>query len=397
MEGLRKRHIALLQNTEITFKRYLFDIIPWDERLLGIKGSRGVGKTTLLLQYIKIKYANSDEALYISLDDLYFSEHKLIDLVNYFIERGGKHLFIDEVHKYKNWSVELKNIYDSHPSFKITFTGSSLLEILNSRSDLSRRALTFNLKGMSFREYLNFYFNSEFNSYSLEHIIRNHVDIAINITSKIKVLKHFNSYLQTGYFPFYSGNSTFYHKRLQEIINLIIEIELPQLRNTEISLSFKIKQLLYIISEVSPFKPNITALANKIKISRKTLLEYLFYLNDANILKSLHKDNYGISLLQKPEKLYIANTNYIFAINEKSPNIGSLRETFFFNQLSNNYKLTYPEKGDFKVNNNYIFEVGGKSKNQKQIINLMNSFIAADDLEIGFENKIPLWLFGFLY
>ena len=304
---------------------------------------------------------------------------------------------MDEVHKYKNWSVEFKNIYDTHPALKVVFTSSSLLEMLNSRSDLSRRALIYEMQGMSYREYLNLNFDTDFPIISLKEILKNHTEIALEIKQKNKPLKEFEKYLEIGYFPFYQGNKELYYKRLDQIISMIVEIELPLLRNTDVSISSKIRQLIYIISQSVPFKPNISSLANKIQITRKTLLEYLNYLNEANVFRSLHKNSHGISLLQKPEKIFLENTNYMHAIMDEKPNIGSLRETFFLNQLSAKYKITYPDRGDFLVAEKYLFEVGGKEKNTKQITGIKNAFIASDDIEIGYENKIPLWLFGFLY
>jgi len=397
MEKLRKRHNNLIEETNVSFQRYLLKLLPWNERLVGIKGSRGIGKTTLLLQYIKQTYGLSTNALYISLDDLYFTENHLINFVEDFVGKGGEHLFIDEVHKYKNWSIELKNIYDTYSKLKIVFTGSSLLEILNSRSDLSRRALVYNMQGMSFREYLNFNFKKNLPKIDFQYLLENHIKIALEISKKTKPLKHFETYLKVGYFPFYEQNDIVYYKRLQEIINVIIEIELPLLRNTEISIINKIKQLLYIISQTVPFKPNISALANKVKTTRKTILEYINYLNEANVFKIIHKDTFGIGLLQKPEKLFLENTNYMYAINNTNPNIGSLRETFFLNQLSESHTITYPENGDFLIDNTFLFEVGGKNKTKRQIKEIDKAFIAADNIELGYENKIPLWMFGFLY
>lgn len=397
MRNLRKRHIGLIEDTDLSFQRYLIDKLPWEQRLLGIKGSRGVGKTTMLLQYIKQNYALSDEALYISLDDLYFTENKLIDLAEDFISVGGEHLFIDEVHKYKNWSVEIKNIYDYFKKLKIVFTGSSLLEILSSRSDLSRRALIFDMQGLSFREFINLELNADFNEIKFSDLLGNHTEIALNISKEIKPLKYFDTYLKTGYFPFFKQGESLYYIRLQEILNMIIEIELPLLRNTDISIVRKIQQMLYIISQSVPFKPNISALSNKINTTRKTILEYINHLNDANVFNILHKDTFGISILQKPDKLYLENTNFAYAISYELPNIGSIRETFFLNQLLQNHQVTYPDKGDFLVDNKYLFEIGGKNKTGKQITGVENAFIAADNIEYGYDNKIPLWLFGFLY
>lgn len=397
MDKLIRKHRNLIKETKLDFQRYLLDKLPWKERLIGIKGARGIGKTTMLLQYIKKEYGVSNTALYITLDDLYFTDNRLVDFVDDFVSKGGEHLFIDEVHKYKNWSIEIKNIYDTYPKLRVVFTGSSLLEILNARSDLSRRALVYNMQGLSYREFLNFYYQINLQSINLEDILSNHEVIALSITDKIKPLQYLNEYLKTGYFPFYSNNEELYYKRLQEIINMIIEIELPQLRNTDVSIIGKVKQLLYVMSQSVPFKPNISALANKIQINRKTLMEYIVYLGDASVLKNLRKDSFGVNLLQKPEKIFLENTNYLFSIKNIEPNIGSIRETFFYNQLSEKHDVTYPDKGDFKIDNKYIFEIGGKDKTKKQIENIKNSYVVADNIESGFENKIPLWLFGFLY
>ena len=397
MEQLRKLHIGLIEGVSLDFQRYILKKLPWNERLVGIKGSRGVGKTTVLLQYIKMNYGLSEKALYISMDNFYFSDHRLFDFVEEFIAKGGEHLFIDEVHKYSNWSVELKNIYDYYPKLNIVFTGSSLLEILNSKADLSRRALVYSMHGMSFREFLNYRYNTDIEPFELDDILNNHQEIALTIGKKIKPLQYFNQYLRTGYFPFFDSNDELYHKRIQEVINMIIEIELPLLRNTDVSIIGKIKQLLYIISQSVPFKPNISALASKMQVTRKTVLIYITYLQQAGVLISIHKNSYGIGLLQKPDKVFLENTNYMFAIKAESPNIGNLRETFFLNQLSENHSVNYPDKGDFMVNDKFLFEVGGKSKDYKQIAGIENSFIAADDMEFGVGNKIPLWLFGFMY
>lgn len=389
--------MRLIAGVDLGFQRYLLNSLPWKERLVGIKGARGVGKTTVLLQYIKKEYGLSEEALYISLDDLYFSDTNLLDFIEEFVSKGGTHLFLDEVHKYPNWSVVLKNSYDSYPQLKMVFTGSSLLEILNSRSDLSRRALVYEMQGMSFREFLNFTHKTSFEAISLEHLLENHMQIGLEISNVIKPLQYFDRYLEVGYFPFFEDDQDVYYKRLQEVLNMIVEVELPLLRKTDVSIVNKIKQLIYVVSQSVPFKPNITKLAEKIQTTRKTLLEYLHYLNDAGIFTSLFRNTHGISLLQKPEKLFLENTNFMYAISDETPNKGSVRETFFLNQLSNNHRLTYPEKGDFLVDAKYLFEVGGKDKTAQQIIGIPDSFIVSDGIEMGFENKIPLWLFGFLY
>ena len=398
MIKLKRRHNTLIENTSLDIKRYLYHELPWDERLIGIKGLRGVGKTTLMLQYIKEKY-NSDntEALYVTLDDLYFTENTLIDLADEFVAKGGKHLFLDEVHKYPNWSTELKNIYDYHPNLKTIFTASSLLEILNSRADLSRRALSYHMHGLSFREFLQHRHGIKLEAYTLEEILKKHEKICLKLSKNVKPLKYFDEYLQNGYFPYFGGNTILYYKRLTEVMNMSIDIELPLLRNIETANLSKIKKLLYIISQSVPFKPNITSLSQKTDISRNSVLEYLNALNDSYIINSIYKSAHGISFLQKPDKIFLENTNLIYALSHDYINIGNIRETFFLNQLNSKYTITYPENGDFLVNGKWLFEVGGKTKTGKQIKGEKDAYIAADQIEIGAEKQIPLWLFGFLY
>lgn len=397
MKALFQRHISLVNQSQFKFERYLLNQLPWDQRLLGIKGARGVGKTTIFLQYIKKNYGLSSKALYVSLDNIYFSDNRLSDLVEDFVNQGGVHLFVDEVHKYPDWSVELKNIYDNYPNLKVAFTGSSLLEILNSRADLSRRALVFEMQGLSFREYLSFRHRIETTSLTLEELLNNHTQIALQLDSQFKALPLFEEYLRVGYYPFYQENPNLYYKQLQEVINMILEIELPLLRRTDTNLIFKIKQLLYIISQSVPFKPNVSALANKIQVTRKTIIDNLLHLADASVINTIYKDQFGVSSLQKPEKIYLENTNFIYALSPEEPNIGNVRETFFLNQLRQNHRVTYHDKADFTVNENYVFEIGGKNKGKSQIAGLDNAYIVQDQIAFGIDNTIPLWLFGLLY
>lgn len=365
--------------------------------LIGYKRSQGCGKNDYFLQYIKKNYGLSSQALYLSLDSIYFSDNRLSDLVEDFVNQSGVHLFVDEVHKYPDWSVELKNIYDNYPNLKVAFTGSSLLEILNSRADLSRRALVFELQGLSFREYLSFRHRIEITSLTLEELLNNHTQIALQLDSRFKALPLFEEYLRVGYYPFYQENSNLYYKQLQEVINMILEIELPLLRRTDTNLIFKIKQLLYIISQSVPFKPNVSALANKIQVTRKTIIDNLLHLADASVINTIYKDQFGVSSLQKPEKIYLENTNFIYALSPEEPNIGNVRETFFLNQLRQNHRVTYHDKADFTVNEKYVFKIGGKNKGKAQIAGLNNAYIAQDQIAFGIENTIPLWLFGLLY
>jgi hypothetical protein len=371
--------------------------INWDARLIGIRGARGVGKTTLLLQYIKLKLPKKTKSLYISLDNIWFSEHKLYDLTDSFVKKGGNYLFLDEVHKYPNWSQEIKNIYDDFPNLKIVFTGSSLLEILNARADLSRRAIVYEMQGFSFREYLNRNLKTNFPVFSLTEILQSHETLSEKVTSEIKVFQHFDGYLRHGYFPFYNETPPLYYHRLTEILNMTIEVELPILRGVETAFIPKIKQLLQIIAESVPFTPNITKLSERIGITRNSLLSYLHALEESHLTMHLNRNATGISKLQKPDKLFLENSNTVYALADENSNTGNIRETFFANQIKESHIIQYATKGDFLVNNKYIFEIGGKNKSTKQIDKIENAFIVADDIEYGFDNKIPLWLFGFLY
>lgn len=398
MESLFEKYRQKLHTTNTTFVRGLMGEINWNARLIGIKGARGIGKTTLLLQYIKLNLSKETEnTLYVTLDNIWFSNNSLMELVDYFVKRGGKYLFLDEVHKYPNWSQELKNIYDDFPMLKVVFTGSSLLEILNARADLSRRANVYYMQGLSFREYLTIETGVNLETHSLKAILENHLKIAEAIGSKIKPLHYFENYLKTGYYPFYRVDPDWYFISINEIINLMLEIELPQLRGVDLAYIHKIKQLLLIISESVPFVPNVSKLSEKIGINRTTLLLYLHYLEEIGLTMNLFKESGGMSKLQKPDKIFLENTNLMMALSPKFANIGNMRETFFANQLSYKHKISYAAQSDFLIDGNTVFEIGGKNKNTKQLKNLDNAFVAADNLEFGFNNTVPLWLFGFLY
>ena len=397
MDTLIEKSYQKVRDTDIRFIRSIMDKIDWNDRLIGIRGARGVGKTTLLLQRIKKFLGNTSEILYVSLDNLWFAEHSLLQLVDFFVKRGGKFLFLDEVHKYPKWSQAIKNIYDDFPTLKVVFTGSSLLEILNARADLSRRAIVYDIQGLSYREFLNITQKTDFQSVTLSDILKNHKDISDEILPKVKPLQFFNDYLRHGYYPFFTEGIARFSYRLEEIVNLILEVELPLLRNVEPAYVPKIKQLLQIVSEAVPFIPNIDNLSKRIVIHRNTLIAYLYYLQETRLTSHLHKDVLGINSLQKPEKIYLENTNLAYTLAENNTDIGNMRETFFLNQLSYNHTVEYPNTGDFWVEKKFLFEIGGKSKTGKQIKDTSNAFIAADNIEYGFGNKIPLWLFGMLY
>ena len=383
-----------IKNASSIFYRYLYSDIDTERQLIGVKGARGSGKTTLLLQLLQQK--NETEVLYISLDNIYFSTNSLFELANQFNKKGGKYLYIDEVHKYPNWSQEIKNIYDSFEDLKIIFTSSSALEINKGKYDLSRRAIIYDLAGLSFREFLELKHKIKLPIVSLKEILTNHEIVASNYLDKIKPFKYFENYLSEGYYPFFIKEQEFYHQQLLETINLVIETDLPAIYNIDYNSVIKLKKLLYVVSNIVPYIPNINKLAKQVGTTRDSLLKYLHLLHNAHILSWLSSNAYGINFMNKPDKLYLENTNISYALNSET-NIGTLRETFFYNQLQVKHNLTYPKKGDFFVDKKYLFEVGGKDKTNKQIAGIKNAYIVADDIEYGFNNKIPLWLFGFLY
>ena len=385
-------------------KRYLYQQINWDDRLIFLLGQRGVGKTTLLLQHIKENYKNSQKVLYISVDNPYFKTVSLYEFASMFESYGGEVLFIDEVHKYKDFSSHIKTIYDS-TNLKVVVSGSSMLQISSNEADLSRRARVYYLANLSFREYINFTQNKELPSFRLEDILTNHIELSNNIISQVKPLEFFKPYLQNGCYPFILNNNDSYTHLLLGVINQIIEIDMPYIANINFNQIDKIKKLIYLLSSSVPFKPNISKLSANSEISRPTLLEYLTLLEKANLTISVNQKARGYGVFSKPDKLYMNNTNLIYAVSQNCE-IGTLRETFFVNQIKsayiNNAKLIddnilLSNSGDFLLKNKYTVEIGGKNKSFKQIKDIKNSFIVADDIEIGFGNKIPLWLFGFLY
>ncbi len=397
MEKLFIKHRKKIAITPLNFSRDLMKQIQWNDRLIGIKGARGVGKTTFILQYIKKNFVPGKDNLYVSLDDVYFSGNSLTDFVDEFVKNGGKYLFIDEVHRYDNWSQALKNIYDDYPELKIVFTGSSILDIIQSKADLSRRAIIYQMKGLSFREYLAITGKFYWQQFTLSEILENHEMLSNEIATKIKPVKEFKDYLVIGYYPFFMEYPDTYHQRLEQVINLVLENDITALKPVSLEGVKKLKQLLYILSTSVPFKPNISKLAERTNISRNSLVQYLHYLGEAEILNLLFRNTSGISLLQKPEKIYFENSNLAYTLGFENTETANLRETFFINQISGKHQINYTDNGDFLVDNKFILEIGGKNKNKNQIKNVENSWLALADIEYGFNKKIPLWLFGFLY
>lgn len=396
MERLRKWFYANLQQVDTKFKRYLWYEINWDSRLIVITGARGVGKTTLLLQFIKVNLPVNEETLYVSLDDIYFSNNSLIDFTEAFIREGGKYLFIDEAQKYHNWSREIKNIYDNFPDLKIVISGSSSIELLKSEGDLSRRALYYNLNGLSFREYLNFEYGFDLAPYQLEDILKQSLKISQEINVKAKIYPAFNEYLEYGYYPFYKEDLQSFHKRLHQVINTVLELDIKDNFQIDANATHIIKKLMAEIAAMVPFKPNIKKLSEKIGVSRDTLVKYLQLLDKADLISLVYSQKKGISILNKPEKILLNNSNLAYSLND-SIDKGSLRESYFFNQLKLKHKIRYADAGDFIIDDAITVEVGGKNKTNKQIANIENSWLAADDMEFTIGKKIPLWLFGFIY
>lgn len=398
MDKLFHYSASRIDKISTEFKRYLWTHINWNNRLNIITGARGVGKTTLLLQYIKENlFHTPDEVIFINLDDLYFSKNSLVDFTDEFVKRGGKHLFIDEVHKYPNWSQELKNIYDYFPELKIVITGSSALDIYSGHADLSRRAITYKMNGLSFREFIELRYKHHFPIIQLNEILNKPSKNISIILKTIKPIKLFEEYLRFGYYPFFNEGESEYDIRLKQIVNLILDVDLPSIEKIDYTAVQKLKMLVSILAEIAPYKPNISRLSEQIGVSRETLLKYLYLLERANLLMLLRSNKHGISRLNKPEKVYLNNPNLAHILASDTPDIGTVRETFFYNQMRVDHNIEYSVNSDFVVDNKFTFEVGGKNKTRKQIIGLDDAYIAADNIEYSHQNKIPLWLFGFLY
>ena len=388
-------HSKLAQVT-LDFKRYLYPQINWDSRVIGIKGERGVGKTTMLLQRIKEKYSNPDDTFYISLDHYWFGTHQLQDLIEFLYKRGITEFYIDEVHKYKGWSTILKNLVDQYKDLRIVYTGSSLLEIDNAKVDMSRRQTSYTLKGMSFREYLAYEDILHVDAISLEDLLKNHITISIDITGKTKILVAFEAYLRSGVYPFYKEAGLDFLVRLKEVVDTVIESDLPAVEKVTYDTIEKCKKLLMIIAENVPLQPNVTRLSTSLGTTRDSLLKLLYNLDKAEILELLTVELKSYKKLVNPEKIYLGNTNLMYALSPKI-DVGTLRETFFIDQLSAIGTVQMPLKGDFLVNGKYLFEVGGESKEFDQIAGIPDSYLAIAGIETGYGARIPLWMFGLLY
>lgn len=396
MEDLILEFQEKIAFVSLKFQRYLIDKMDLNNRLIAVKGARGSGKTTLLLQMAKRKLPLKS-TLYVSLDHIYFFENKLYDLAKLFVKFGGTHLLLDEVHKYPNWSREIKLIYDNFPALSIVFTSSSMLEIYKAESDLSRRAVSYTLKELSFREFIELDTNKKFPVFSLEEILSNHNEIASKMLEEIKPLPLFSKYLQLGAYPYFKESENDYPQKLRNTINLIIEIDINAVEDLNYETLVKLKKLLITVATSAPFTPNITKLSEKVGVSRNTLIQAIKILDRAGLVNELYKDTSGIGVLTKPEKLFLNNTNLMYTLAKENINIGTIRETFFLNQFKDLHEINLSEQADFLVNKKYTFEIGGKNKTRKQIIDVPDSYIAKDMIEIGYGTIIPVWLFGFMY
>ena len=390
MEALFSRFQRLLSETNTDFLRYLHDKIIWTDRMIAIVGARGVGKTTMMLQRIKLHH-NISDTLYVTADDMYFADHKLLDLAEQFVKMGGKYLFIDEIHRYANWSKELKLIYDYLPHLQVVFTGSSMLDIYRGTDDLSRRVQLYTLHGMSFREYLNLRYHLQLQPLSLDDVL--HHNVAFDGVDY--PLAAFKDYLNNGYYPF-SREVGLYYERLRQIVQLILDVDIPQFANMNAATSQKLKQLLAIIAKSVPFKPNYSKIASIMGVSRDVLPDYILYMERAGLVNRLFTATTGIRELGKVAKIYLNNTNLAYALGGSNTDIGNIRETFFFNQLSVKADVRESPVSDFLVDG-FTFEIGGRKKGGKQIADTDNAYIVKDDIEFGFANTIPLHHFGMLY
>ncbi|TVQ95128.1 MAG: AAA family ATPase [Bacteroidetes bacterium] len=397
MEELLNLSNKLVNDVPVKFKRYLFGKINWNNRLIGIKGARGTGKTTLLLQWLKQKGMPSSKGAYLSLDDIYFTSHSLLDTGNEFYQKGGKFLVLDEVHKYPHWAREIKNLYDRYNDLQIIFTGSSIIDISRQEGDLSRRVLMHELPGLSYREYLKMNGYLDVEAITMDIITENNQGIRNMFPTDFRPLEYFDDYLMHGYYPFYSEDKTGYRTRLRQLVRQIVESDMAEIKGFDIRNAKKMLQLIYIIAQQVPFKPNIVKLSQKSQIHRNSIINYLYFLEEARLIRLLYPSGVSIATLQKPEKIFLNDSNLLYAIAENQLSKGTIRETFFLNQVSVLHRVNQPENIDFEVNGKYLFEVGGTGKNNKQIKGLSNAFVVKDSVEYPAGNALPLWIFGFLY
>lgn len=392
MQNLVNIHNTLQEQFGKTIRRELLDEINWECRLIGIKGFRGVGKTTFLIDLVKEKFLNDKTCLYVNLNNFYFTKRKIISFADEFYKTGGKTLILDQIHKYPDWASELKSCYTNFPELKIIFSASPVLRVLEGNNELKEIAKIYHLEGLSFREYLNYQSNQNFKKYSLQEILSNHTVIAREIIQEVKPLAFFNDYLKAGFYPYFLENKGFYSETLLKHINLALEIDVTYLNQIDLQYLPKLRKLLQIIASQAPFSPNVSKLSADVQTSRATIMNYLRYMKNARIINMLFS-NGSEDEIKKPDLVYLHNTNLMYAIDEGNINNKLLRQTFFYNQVGYKNQIRSSVNADFKVNDQYQFSVGGKYTVPSEA----GYFAAADMIEVGNENVIPLWLFGFLY
>lgn len=390
MRTLVAKYLNLLKDVDTTYVRDIHDTILWNDRLIAILGARGVGKTTLVLQHIKL-YDDPATTLFVFADDLWFSNHSLVELAGTFYTNGGKVLYIDEIHKYKNWSQEIKNIYDSYPQLKLRYTGSSILDLQRGSHDLSRRVLEYKMYGLSFREFAALKYGVDIPVHSLEQVLANKIAFPYATHRPVALFKE---YLRSGYYPYFKDEG--YEVRMANTINTIVEVDIPKFAELSVATVEKLKTLLYIIAQSVPFKPNYSKIGRDLDMNRNAVASLMVWLDKADLINVLRDETKGYKLLGKVNKIYLNNPNLAYALSDEEPNIGNIRETIFFGWLRTTHKITASEKADFKVGD-YTFEVGGRKKGQRQIETVENAFVVKDDIEYGHLNEIPLWAFGLLY
>lgn len=390
MRTLVARYRNILKNVDTSYVRNIHSTIPWNDRLIAILGARGVGKTTLVLQHIKL-YEDVDTTLFVYADDLWFSTHSLVTLAEIFYTNGGRVLYIDEIHKYKNWSQEIKNIYDQYPDLKVRYTGSSILDLQKGSHDLSRRVLEFQMHGLSFREYVALRYGADIPIHTLEQVLANKIEFPYTDYRPVALFKE---YLRQGYYPYFKEPG--YELRLTKTINAILEVDIPKFAELSISASEKLKTLLYIVAQSVPFKPNYSKIARDLDMHRNAVSDLMVWLDKADLINILRDDVEGYKLLGKVNKIYLNNPNLAYALSDDEPNIGNIRETIFLAWLRATHKVTASSVSDFKVGK-YTFEVGGKKKGQHQIKDVEHAYVVKDDIEYGHLNEVPLWAFGLLY
>ncbi|MCQ2339897.1 MAG: AAA family ATPase [Paludibacteraceae bacterium] len=398
MEQLINKCSRKLQLTQTDYVRSMMNTIGWGKRLIALRGAKGVGKTTLMLQYLKMHHCDLRTSLYVSVDDAYFVQHSLVDFVAQFYNYGGKLLMLDEVHKYPGWSRELKNIYDDYPDLSVVVSASSLLNLMAGDADLSRRCVHYDIFGLSFREYMQLVHHIELPMVTLEDLLNDSLSVCQAVTAQCHPLAYFDQYLSNGYYPFVLEGSDDYLMKVENVVHYMLNVELPQLRGVEVAQVRKLLSLLAVLSSNVPLQVDITKLSAMIEVSRQTLLGYLQHLSEAKLLNLLYSDETSVKKLQKPDKIYLENPNLMEALTLDTINVGTRREAFLLGQLrAAKHRVEYTSNGDFLVDGKWTIEVGGASKGGKQIANLPNGIVASDGIELSYGNKLPLWLFGLLY